>query len=199
MSRRLLLLLPLAILIIALVFYPRKEQATQYARTSADGADYWLEQVDITSFDAMGQVKYLVQASRLSHQRDSGEHQVLAPNMHLQAEQSTRWQVNADQAVISPDGKRMDFSGNVALDRSGEAPPKATSTPGPQSPLEDGDLTLLTDKLTVYPEQGRLETDAPVEIRTPTSETHAVGMRAFSDSERLQLLSHVRSRQLPPQ
>lgn len=198
MNRRLILLAPLAILLIALLFYPREEQKTNYAKTSADGADYWLEQVDITSFDGMGQVKYRVRADRLSHQRDTGEHLVKAPSMQLHAEQKTRWQVVAEQAVLSPDGKRMDFSGNVTLDRAVQQF-QGPSPSQPQSPQEDGDLTLLTDQLSVYPEQGRLETEAPVEILTPSSETHAVGMRAFSDSERLQLLSHVRSRQLPPQ
>ena len=53
------------------------------------------------------------------------------------------------------------------------------------------ELEILTQDLRVLPETQYGETDKPVVIRTPNSESKSVGMRAYLEKRRLELLSQV--------
>ena len=55
------------------------------------------------------------------------------------------------------------------------------------------DLDIWTERLKVLPDTEYAETSEPVTIRTPGSISTGVGMRAYLDETRFQLLSQVRT------
>jgi lipopolysaccharide export system protein LptC len=54
-------------------------------------------------------------------------------------------------------------------------------------------LSIRTRDLRVLPDSNYAETDMPVVIRTPTTESRGVGMRAYLGERRVELLSRVRT------
>lgn len=165
------------------------DQQQGLAQTDAAGADYWIDSPRVNVYNPEGIATYRLDANRLSHEQVGGRHLIDAPNMQLFSDTAQRWQVTARQATVDASGNRIDFQGDVRMTRE-------SSGPVSNSPRATPDLQVSSETMAVFTEQGRLETDAPVVINTPSSETHSVGMRAFTETERLQLLSNVRSRQL---
>ena len=55
------------------------------------------------------------------------------------------------------------------------------------------EIDLRTTDLRVLPESEYGETDKPVVIRTPGSESRGIGMRAYLNQRRIELLSEVRT------
>ncbi len=89
------------------------------------------------------------------------------------------WHVQAKTGQVSPDGTVVRLLGKVDVWRS--------------DPSGARDLDVRTEHLVVLPDSEYGETGEPVTIRTPASTSTGVGMRAFLDETRFELLSQVRT------
>ena len=89
------------------------------------------------------------------------------------------WHVRSERGWVSAAGDVMLLLGKVHIWRN----------------TADGelDLDIKTEDLRVLPDSDYGETDKPVLITTPTSESRGVGMRAFLDTSRYELLSQVQT------
>lgn len=64
---------------------------------------------------------------------------------------------------------------------------------------DNKELTLITSLLTLYPQRDFAETDRPVLITDPHTTVNAIGMRAYLQEKRVQLLAKTRGVYDPPQ
>ena len=99
------------------------------------------------------------------------------PHYVLYRDDGEPWHVRSERGEISADGDVVQLLGNVDIwrnDRSGVR-----------------DVHIRTEHLTVLPESEYGETEEPVTIRTPTTTSTGVGMRAYLDETRIELLSQV--------
>jgi len=94
------------------------------------------------------------------------------------------WRLQSEQGWITADQQQVRLEGAVVMTRA------AASGKSP--------ITLITRDVQVYPARQQAETAAPARMITPGGEMNAVGMRAWFDQQRLELLSAVRGRYEPP-
>ncbi len=99
--------------------------------------------------------------------------------------QTKEWRVQAEQGWIAADNQLARLAGEVVMRRDAKSgkPP----------------VTITTRDVWLHRAERYAETAAPVKAVIPGGELHAVGVRAWLDQERLELLSEVRGFYEPPQ
>jgi len=135
-------------------------------------------------YDDLGQLKsvfetkesryFQVQRKRRTN-RDYAE--LIEPKLTLLSTSAPPWRIIADEGRAEQNGDIIHLWGNVHIwqkDKLGQM------------------SELTTPYLTVKPKRQYAETDKPVMIITADSKTEAVGMRAFLQHDKIQLLSKVR-------
>lgn len=140
-------------------------------------------------YDADGQLSSVFVATesryyQINPKRQTAEDyaDVTAPHLTLHSPDSPPWTVIAATGKASNNGNLIQLWDNVEL--------RQVDTQGQKS-------ELLTPYLLVKPEQQYAETDKPVMITSPGSITHAVGMKAYLQTDVIQLLAKVRSTHEP--
>jgi len=95
-----------------------------------------------------------------------------------------KWRLQAEQGWVSADQQSVRLEGEVTMVRTADSG---------QTPM-----TITTRDVLVRPDERYVETAAPTRAVTPQGEFRAVGVRAWLDEERLELLSEVRGTHEPP-
>lgn len=134
-------------------------------------------------FGEQGQLKYQFQAERVDYfqpEKSSVDEYALAqkPYIILYNADAPPWYIRADNGHSDANGDTVTLTDNVVVWQI-DALNKRTE--------------LTTEKLVVFPEREYAQTDKAVKIVAPEGVTTAVGMKAFFNQDRLQLLSNVRS------
>ena len=147
-------------------------------RNPSDAPQAYMETFVTVEMDETGRPRRRLQADYLAYHADetielSNPHYVL---YHTDGEP---WHVRSQRGRISADGTVVRLLGRVDIWRNGDS--------GARS------LDIRTEHLTVLPESEYGETAEPVTIRTPTSISTGVGLRAHLDEIRFELLSQVRT------
>lgn len=94
------------------------------------------------------------------------------------------WRLRAENGWIAADQQQVRLEGEVVMTRTAESG---------KSPV-----TITTRDVLVRPTERYAETAAPALAVTPGGELRAIGVRAYLDQERLELLSQVRGFYEPP-
>ncbi|MDZ7662255.1 LPS export ABC transporter periplasmic protein LptC [Thiohalophilus sp.] len=140
--------------------------------------DYFLQNFTATRMDENGVARHRLVADYLEHYPDDDTLVIQQLTLDLYREDLPPWTAQANQGVVYEQGERIELSGEVELHRPATAHNEA--------------LTLVTEKLTVYPQREYAETDAAVTITSDSSETRAIGMRLNVARGLLELLSDTR-------
>ncbi|MBR9910535.1 MAG: LPS export ABC transporter periplasmic protein LptC [Gammaproteobacteria bacterium] len=135
-------------------------------------------------YDSEGQLSSVISASRTRfYQSVAGQPAVAErteienPDITLITIGSPPWKATADSGRTTENGQVVELMDNVKLR---------------QTESTDRAVELTTTHLLIKPEQQYAETDKPVTIRSVNDITHATGMRAYLEQDRIQLLSNVR-------
>ncbi len=141
--------------------------------------DFYMENFSTTTMDELGKPKRTLSADHMAHFPDTDTNELENPYMILFDPARPPWHVRSERGWVSPDSDVMLLLGNVHIWRNNEVGERV--------------LDLTTRDLRVLPDSQYGETDKPVVIRTPSSESRGTGMRAFLDQRRIELLSRVRT------
>ena len=189
---RALPLLPIALLaVLAAVsgwlLWQLRERDAAPVMVGPPRSDYSLEDFQLVALDAAAQESFLARGPRLSRHPQLGTIDIEQPRFSFPQNDAAPgmapWTSRAERAWVSRDGSELRLSGAVAL----RGPAN-----DPQAPM------LVTERLTVFPRDDRVETDAAVTVTEPGSILRARGLRAELDTRRVELLSEVRIRHEPP-
>lgn len=133
-----------------------------------------------------GMREYVVEAPRLWQLPGQGGIEIERPTLDWYQPNGRirEWRLQADQGWIAADNQSVRLDGEVVMSRGAESgkPP----------------VTVTTRDVLVRLDERQAETTAPARAVTPGGELRAVGLRAFLDEERLELLSEVRGVYEPP-
>ena len=140
-------------------------------------ADYYVEKFTSTTMDENGFPHRRVSADFMAHFPDTDTHELSKPYMVMYREASEPWHVRSERGWISSNGDVLLLLGKVHIWRN-------DSTGKRQ-------MDIRTEDMRVLPNTNYGETDKLVIITSPGSESRGVGMRAFLDQSRLELLSQV--------
>jgi lipopolysaccharide export system protein LptC len=136
--------------------------------------------------NAAGLREYVVEAPQLTQLPDKLGARIAWPVLDwYQLDGQTReWRLQAEQGWVAADYETVRLEGAVTMTRlaaSGKPP-----------------VTVTTRDVLIHPGERYVETAAPARAMTPGGEMRAVGVRAWLDQERLELLSQVRGTYDPP-
>lgn len=146
--------------------------------------DMYMENFVTTSMSPQGRPLRRVEAEYMAHFPDTDTHELQRPYMVMYGDEGREpWHVRSERGWVSASGDVMLLLGKVHIWRN--------NTSGLM------ELDIKTEDLRVLPEKEYGETDKPVVITTPTTQTHGVGMKAHLKDRRLELLSNVRTRHEP--
>ena len=143
-----------------------------------------LEGSTTRSFNEQGKLHYTFEAASTEHFQIDPKHssskdytELSAPRMVLfNGPETPPWYITADQGRATDSGQTITLWGNVKIWQVDE-----------QQKSE-----LQTQYLVVKPDLQYAETDKAVMMSTAGSETRAVGMKAFLQEDKIELLSRVR-------
>ena len=140
--------------------------------------DAYMEHFMTVEMDDAGRPKRRLEADFMAYLAD--ETIVLSkPYYVLYRAEGEPWHIRSERGEVSADGNVVRLQGNVDIWRNDEAGVR--------------DLDIRTENLTVLPDAEFGETAKPVTIRMPASTSEGVGMRAYLDETRFELLSQVRT------
>lgn len=142
--------------------------------------DFYLENFETTVMDEQGQPRRRIEAEYMAHFPDTNTKELSRPRLMIYRAAGAPWRVQSERGWISAGDDVMLLLGKVRIWRD--------------DPSGVPEIEIHTQDLRVLPATEYGETDRPVVIRTATSESHAVGMRAYLRQSRLELLAEVRTR-----
>lgn len=147
-------------------------------RASSDAPDAYIENFVTVEMDDAGRPRRRIEASRMEYYADRTI-ELTNPRYVLFRADGEPWHVQSARARVSADGSVLWLLGEVDIWRN-----DASGT---------RDLDIRTEHLMVLTQSEYGETTEPVTIRTPSSISSGVGMRAWLGETRFELLSQVRT------
>ncbi len=142
--------------------------------------DLYMENFETTVMGPDGGPLRRIEAEYMAHFPDTDTHEFQRPYMIVYRAQGEPWHVRSERGWLSASGDVMLLLGKVNIWRNNATGFK--------------ELDIKTEDLRVLPERDYGETDKPVLITTPTSQTRGTGMRAHLAESRLELLNNVHTR-----
>ena len=175
---------PFAFLLVAAIatgwlLYDLDPSTLDTAPTSRHAPDFFVENFVTTTMDEQGQPKRRVQAEHMAHFTDTDTHELRRPYLQVFSTGVDPWHIRSERGWLSANGNVMLLLGRVHIWRNA---PDGSKT-----------MDIKTSDLRVLPESEYGETDKPVVITTPHSQSQSVGMRTFLGQGRMELLSQVRT------
>ena len=159
---------------------PGGEDSFRGHAAKGDVVDYFVEQLELTTFGADGIPLRRLEAVRMDHYRGSGETRLAQPRFQLFGKKNELWNIVSQSGTLSENQERLLLEGAVEIQRTGG--------PG-QLPLD-----IHTSNLLVKPGEEYAETSEPVKIISDGNWTSAVGMRAWLRPPiRIQFLARTRA------
>lgn len=178
-SGRLHLALGFAILAAAAIYWAFFGTPSQVSRGAPDDpnrVDFFVKDAFITKFDKQGQIEHIITTPLLQHFPVQERTKLQTPFVTLPGEMGDT-QISSDEGFMLDDETKIELAGNVrVIDNSTSEVP----------------WVLTTSILTFLPPENYAETDAPVLVVQGQNRTDAIGMQAWFNERRVDLLSEVR-------
>lgn len=141
--------------------------------------DLFMADFVTTFMDLDGRPEHELRAQRLEHFPDTDTHELLLPHMRVFQDDAEPIQVRSERGWISADGNLVLLQGRVYIW---------------QDDLDGSkEMEVLTRDMRVLLDQDVAETEHPAVMRTAGGESHSVGLKAYLDSNRLELLKQVQT------
>lgn len=172
--------LPAALLVVAgasgWMLHNLDDATSGTADRPPDEPDAYMDDFVTVETDGAGRPKRRLEAKRMVYRADRTV-TLTSPYYVLYRSDGEPWHVRSDHGHLSADGSVLLLTGNVDIWRN--------------DAFGARDLDIRTEDLKVLPESEYGETENSVTITMPSSTSRGVGMRAWLDETRIELLSEV--------
>jgi lipopolysaccharide export system protein LptC len=145
--------------------------------------DYIIENFSFVRLSKQGKPNYIIAGDKLTHRPVDDSSEIDKPRVHGVAPDRPPMEIVAKTARVDDFNSRVTLNGAVTIDRS--------AAPNIQP------LHLATEKLVVFPDEDRMETDQPVQLKLGETTATANSMRANNATLQLHLAGNG-TLQLPP-
>lgn len=156
-----------------------KEDQSGGERRPRHAPDFFMRNFSTTTMDESGQPRRSLTARYMAHYPDTDTNEFEEPQLIVFHPPRPPWYIKSERGWLSANKDVMLLIGRVDIWRNNAA--------------GERELEITTRDLRVLPESDYGETDKPVVLRTPTTETRSIGMRAILDERRVELQSRVRT------
>jgi len=145
--------------------------------------DYIIENFSFVRMTKEGKPSYIIGGDKLTHRPIDDSSEIDNPRVHSLSGEKPPMEIVADKARVEDTNSRVTLNGNVKIDRAAS----------PQSQL----LHLESEKLVIFPDEDRMETDQPVKLRLGNTTASANSMRANNATREMRLAGNG-TLQIPP-
>jgi lipopolysaccharide export system protein LptC len=135
--------------------------------------DQIIERFSLVRMTKTGQPSYIISGEKLTHRPVDDSSEIDKPVVRSLSGENPPMDIHAKTARIDDDNSRVVLSGDVQIDRA--------AAPAVQ------EFHLRTQELTIFPDEERMETNKPVQLRMGNATASANGMRANNATSQLQL------------
>ena len=139
--------------------------------------DSYMENVQATTFNKMGQPSLKLTSPKMVHYPENNTTYLTTPKLVVFRQSPEPWYVNADYARATNGLDKILLWSHVNIHHLADTENPTTS--------------LLTETMTIFPNEQIALTDAPVTFTQPDTTIHAVGMQANLDAGTIKLLSQT--------
>ena len=179
MSQRLIIVAFLIVTALAsawLLNVVSQQRPASYAE-SLHEPDYYMEDFTTLTMKDDGTPKSSLYAVHMAHFPDNDTSELLQPKMEMFRSSRLPLYVSADKGWVTADNEVILLKGNVQLWEDNE----------------DGEriLQVNTEMARVLVEQDYAETDKPATIKMKRTTVNGIGLRAYFDDSRLEILKDV--------
>ncbi len=162
------------------IYQTVEEQGAVKNGSNRHDPDYMMENFVTTQTDTTGKLRYILAANKMVHYPDDDTTVLEQPKFTQFATDKPYTKIKGKSANVSPNGEEIEIIDDVVVLREAFG--------------EKGEMTVLTDRLTVFPEQDLAKTDRPVVIKqAPKTVIHATGMIYDKKKKTMRLLNRVKA------
>ncbi len=146
--------------------------------------DYHITGLNVLRMTEAGKPAHRLLASKVWHFTDDDTTELADPKLTVFQDNAPPWQIDSETAWLSADGSLLLLSGEVIIDRDGDA--------------QNAPVHLVTSEVRVQPEQDYAETDEHVRVDSDGDWVESVGLQAWLRSpSKLKFLSQVKGYYVP--
>lgn len=135
--------------------------------------DYIIDRFSLVRMTKEGTPAYIISGDKLTHRPVDDASDIDKPFINSLSGAQPPMTIHADTARVDQGNTRVKLNGNVDVVRP--ASPKAES------------MRLQTSTLTVFPDEERMETDAPVRMKLGDATSSGTGMKTNNATRQMQL------------
>jgi lipopolysaccharide export system protein LptC len=135
--------------------------------------DYIVERFSFVRLNKDGKPSYIISGDKLTHRPIDDSSEIDKPVVRSLAQDKPPMDIRSQTARVDDVNSRVTLRDDVTIDRAASQANNA--------------LHLETDKLVIYPDEDRMETDQPVRMKSGETTARANGMRADNASRQLAL------------
>lgn len=185
----------LTLIVAALLFFALREKSPTelLSPSAAEPGGFpqtYMIDIETEEFDQQGQLLYRMSTPAAQHfQMDpespgEADHTLIAqPKLFFFSQNDGNpWRLSAMEGISHTSSGRVTLNHNVRAEQ--------------QTPGQSG-FTLSTSALTIHTVEQFAETDKAVKMRAPQGEIETIGMQAWLNEDRIELLSTVRGTYAP--
>lgn len=147
----------------------QEQQADQFANEP----DYIIDRFSLVRMTKEGKPAYIISGDKLTHRPVDDASDIDKPFINSLSGQQPPMTIHADTARVDQGNTRVKLNSNVDVVR-------------PATPQAEA-MRLQTSTLTVFPDEERMETEAPVRMKLGNSTSSGVGMKTNNATRQLQL------------
>lgn len=175
--------LALVILLAIVTFWINltvEQQGPKLDGSNRHDPDYIMNNFVTTQTDITGRLRYILAATEMLHYPDDDSTVLQRPRFTQYTVNKPYTQIEALRGYISSDGAEVELVDNVKVVR--------------QAFEGKGEMRVLTEKLTILPNQDLAKTDSPVVItQAPKTVIHATGMVYDKKNQTVKLFNRVKA------
>jgi lipopolysaccharide export system protein LptC len=181
------ILILLVIGILAVVGWSIQEsiqtQGDRQAQPVPTEPDYYMHNFRMLKFGIDGKPVNQVEASRMRHYPGDQHSELDKPKVRFYRPQGSPWLLISDTGNISGDQKTVKLNGKVFIERKASPVNKA--------------VTVVSRNLVVYPDRSFAHGEEAITISGPGHRLQGIGVNAWFQQDKLEILSNVRSQHEP--
>lgn len=177
------LLLALAVALTNWLYLSATRPGSPADQPGADTPDAFADNIIVSSLNVDGTLTQRLWAEHSEHFPGEGDTTLTAPYVEVYKPDGPPWRIRARHGWISGDGKEIHLSGEVQMLRAAGPNNKSSAA--------------YTEEIRFWPERDYAETPRRIRYETKGFEMTALGMRAWIDESRVELLNRVHAIQQP--
>lgn len=151
--------------------------------TLANTVDTTISQVTVRQFNQQGTLANLLTSPLMEHIQKDNVYLLQNPRIVITQEEQPPWEISSKSAKTFDGTKQITFKGNVIVHQ------KKGKNSQPS--------TLKTEEVTYFPKEKKASSDVLVTYEQPGNRIQSMGMNAYLDEKRVELLHQARGSYVP--